>query len=154
MRERCRRLSQRICLALFFPPDVLKWLMAMPHRCCYEDHQSCSWTDRKCQNNAAILAIFLMCTARTYKVARESRACMCTQAIGLILYSMTSFQLLQPICTYEGCLFRARLEKLSPNTEWHNPLPLVPPRVFASCFHCFSQRRTLMKVAQPRDMLC
>lgn len=75
MRERCRRLSQLICLTLFFPPDVLKWLMASAHRSCYEDHQSRRRTDRKCQNNAAILAIFLMWTrARTRLPGRAVHA--------------------------------------------------------------------------------
>lgn len=47
----------------------------VPHCCCYEDHQSRSRTDRKCQNNAAILAIVLMRAARTYTRVLHTYVC-------------------------------------------------------------------------------
>lgn len=108
MRERCRWLSLHIC----FTPGVLMWLMATPHRCFYEDHQSRSRADRKCQNNAAILAVFLMRPGRTY--TRES----CIRKIWW--RSVTPFE---HVFIDEG---KARLGKLPTSSGWQPPFTLMP----------------------------
>lgn len=91
--------------------------MATPHRCCYEDHQSCSQADRKRQNNPAILAVFLMWAASTYR--RES-------CIHVDANLRSDGVLYQPLSSYSMCLYM-RKRKISKIAHQHRvAAPFTP----------------------------
>lgn len=94
------------------------------HRCCYEDHQPGSRADRKCQNNAEILAAFLM-DIRPHMHTRVTPTYVCKSGICF------GAPFLQHVFVYEGKAWLGQL----PSSNGGSPLYPSWPTVFPFCLH-------------------